>query len=105
MNNFSIVTTRLCRIGGLVVEPGEVLSLPPAEAQALIDCARAELVDAADAPALRQALADEFLALPSVAPVLGQTDQDAQAQLREIEIQREIERQLNRPKNPIGFIW
>jgi len=96
---FEILMTHRCCVGGEVVEPGQVLTLPADQVQAMIGSGRAALVNAEDLQALRHALAANYQRqVATVTPLFGQSVEGAEAQRRDFE-------QAQRPRNPIGFIW
>jgi hypothetical protein len=92
--SFKVVVVRCCYVRGVAYTPGAELDLQAAEVQPLLDCLRAELADAADMPALREALAAEFAAFADAAPVYGQKLSEAFEQLQ-------AERT---PRRRIGFL-
>lgn len=97
MLEIRMTITHPCRLRGEPVEPGTQVAMTPEDAQALLDCCRAELVDPADAAPLRTALAEAFQRAAQAQPVFGQSNEGAAESVRELE-------QAGRPR-PIGFIW
>lgn len=97
MTEVRMMTTHPCYLQGLPVEPGTEVALTPADAQALIDSGRGQLLDPTDAEPLRTALAEAFQRAAQAQPHFGQSPEAAAEAVHELA-------RSHRPRRGIGFV-